>query len=201
MILIGLAGAKGSGKNTVGDYLEREFDFKQLSFAAPLKESAAACLGVDAEVWERTKNDPEAYVVLQREAPDFRGDVDRHRMYTEVLAQVTVREFLQRYGTEAHRDIFGEDFWTKGLGLANLEDGRYVITDMRFENETTEVIRCGGTTLYIDRDTGTGTDSHASEVPPPEHLIDEHIDNNGTMEELYARVRGVLSPALGGAIA
>ena len=32
---------------------------------------------------------------------------------------MTFREFLQRYGTEAHRDVFGKDFWLEYTLPAN----------------------------------------------------------------------------------
>lgn len=172
MTLIGLAGLKGSGKDTAGAYLVERYGFVRKSFAEPLKVSAAAALGIPVEWWESDKNDPNALVIYDRGNETVR---------------LTAREFLQRYGTEAHRDVFGVDFWTKQLidSLDGSED--VVITDMRFLNETQAVKDAGGTTFLIDRPAVAASgDLHASEELPPDDLIDFVIVNDGSITDLYA---------------
>jgi len=175
MILIGLAGRKGSGKNTAGDILEKEYGFTQLSFAAPLKASAAALLNVSVADLEEWKNDPEALVSVF--AP---GEWEGRAM--------SVREFLQRYGTEAHRDIFGEDFWTKQLIDQLPEKGKFVITDARFDNECAAIQNAGGYVVYIDRPGTDDGDTHASEVPPADDLIYAKVLNDSTIEALQRKL-------------
>lgn len=170
MTLIGLAGLKGSGKDTAGAYLVERYGFVRKSFAAPLKESVAAALHVPVEWLETDKNDPNACVIYDRGNETVR---------------LTVREFLQRYGTEAHRDVFGVDFWTKQL-IDALDGGNVVITDMRFLNETQAVRDAGGITLLIDRPAVAGSgDTHSSEELPPADLIDYVIVNDGSIEDLH----------------
>src|SRR5882757_6905760 len=128
-MLIGLAGFKGSGKNTAADYLTKEYGFEQLSFAAKLKESAAALFDIDPARWDYLKNDSQAKITLD-------DPVNFSRI------TVTAREFLQRYGTESHRNVFWDSFW---VDLVLPPGNRYstntnmVVSDVRFENEVSRV--------------------------------------------------------------
>jgi hypothetical protein len=175
MELIGLNGKKGSGKDTAGAWLVEEHGFERLSFAAPLKESAAACFDIDPSVWETLKNDPDACVTV---ATRIHGEPG-------IVGCVTVREFLQRYGTEAHRDIFGADFWTRQLIDRLDPDGKYVVTDARFENECQAIQDAGGAIVVIKRPGTDADDAHASEADLPEKLIDTVLYNHGTIEDLH----------------
>ncbi len=172
--VIGLAGRKGSGKDTVGQYLVERYGYTRMSFAAPLKDSAAALFGIDAVEWETLKNTGRSDIILRR--PDKES------------VRLTAREFLQRYGTEAHRDVFGQQFWTDQL-IAQLRPGRkYVVTDARFENECRALREVGGRIVVIDRPGTDADDTHASETLPPEAIVDVWLTNDGTIEELQRAV-------------
>ncbi len=175
-MLIGLNGLKGSGKDTVGSYLVDRYGFEQLSFAAKLKESAAALFDVPMEVWEQTKNDPQARVILHTGSSYFDNPA------------ITVREFLQRYGTEAHRSVFGSDFWVDQAMEGIDPNKNYIFTDARFENELQRIKSLGGYNVQILRPELTNEDSHASEVPPPKELIDYALVNGSDFDALYTQV-------------
>jgi len=132
----------------------------EVSYAAKLKESVAALFGVRVQDLERWKNNPAAQVTLS--AP---GGV-HHRQ--------TVRSMLQRYGTEAHRDTFGQDFWldaalplrSPGGTVSGADfycDALYVVTDVRFPNEADRIRElCGFMVRVVGPVNETG--SHPSEV-------------------------------------
>lgn len=185
MILIGLAGLKGSGKDTAGQILVEEHGFELLKFAKPLYDSAAALLDVDPALLDEYKNNPRARIqlLLPQENTEVCNDVVR---------DFSIREYLQRYGTEAHRDVFGPGFWTDQLieqlqAVGTASDRRFVITDARFENECNAIVDVGGSLFYIERDARYGEtsgDAHSSETPPPRKLISDFIDNSGSIEDL-----------------
>lgn len=173
MELIGFNGKKGSGKDTAGKYLVEQYGYERLSFATDLKRSAAAALGLPAEetTFEQWKNNPNARIILQVDGVE--------------IVNISVREYLQFYGAEAHRDIFGADFWTRIL-IDNLEPhGRYVITDARFVNECTAVRAVTGTIVVIERDGTDSDDTHASEAALPDDLVNTTLYNNGTIIDLH----------------
>lgn len=167
-MLIGLTGRAQAGKDTVyqamRDYLAGHIEVERRAFADPLYESAAAALGVTAEDLRRWKTDEDMEI----------GVIDDCTPVYE--RTITVREYLQRYGTEAHRDIFGKDFWVRALDLGDHRDKIVVVTDVRFPNEAQAIHDNGG---YVVRVVGPymGDDDHASELPLADSLVDAVIDN------------------------
>lgn len=178
-MILGLHGKMGAGKDTVYERLLELYDFKtvRISYADKLKESVAALLGLTRDQIETYKNTTDAVVTFDG---GWRGPIKRQ----------TFREFLQRYGTESHREIFGQDFWLdSALPLPRYEedlDGQsrlvgptyndgalYVVTDVRFPNEAERIRRLGGAIVkVVGPDENTG--DHASEQTLP---CDYTIDN------------------------
>jgi len=179
-MLIGINGKKYAGKNTVGDILARNHGFRTASFADPLKRSFAALLDVPVAFIETFKSDPGAI---------FGITVAEH----QIVRAMTLREALQRYGTEAHRDVFGSDFWVD-YAMANLPgDGEAVcFTDARFDNELSAIIAKGGVNIRVERPGLDDSDTHASEADPDPALIGYVIENDGTIEELEEKVAATL---------
>lgn len=180
-MIIGLTGYKGSGKDTVGAYLVERFGFIRESFADPLKISAAALFDIDPAHFEADKNDDATLVTYQGGG---------------VYVEMTVREMLQRYGTEAHRGVFGDDFWTRQLieKLVIIDKGNdVVVTDSRFENETKGLRQIGGIIVRVIRpDVEGGADTHASEIQVPEELVDITIVNDGSIADLHEAIDEML---------
>ena len=173
-MLIGLHGKKQAGKDTVHERIVARFgegsnigaDVVRVSFADKLYESAAAALGVDVDFLRRWKADPGAGLqLLIPDEPRFVGCI-------------TFREYLQNYGTEAHRDLFGTNFWVDNVDLSH--EGRIVVvTDVRFANEAQAVIDAGGTVVHVvgPDEVELAADGHASEVTLPERYIDATLHN------------------------
>lgn len=185
-MLIGLTGRAGSGKDTVYETMYGLFNevrpVVRIAFADLLKKSALATLkdvndGSWVELADKLKSDGRILVDLGDEKIEISG-----------------REFLQRYGTEAHRDLFGQDFWVDAVlpPLEPLDFGPflhspeiYVVTDVRYDNEASRIREYGGFVWLIDRPGDAIEESeHASEAPVSEELIDYLIPNDGTLDEL-----------------
>jgi hypothetical protein len=177
-MVIGLTGKKQAGKNAVAKMLAvySPLPVVEVSFAAKLKQSAAALIGCTIEDLERWKNDPHATVAVGMMIDD--AIVGHYQ---------TVRTFLQRYGTEAHREVFGEDFWLDAalplpafLGSEPYADGLYVVTDVRFENEAQRVRDVGGIVVRVigPPEVEQAGDGHASEAPLPDDLVDYFLLND-----------------------
>lgn len=180
MTLVAFNGKLGSGKDTAGERLAEMsvVPATRLSFARLLKESAAALFGIPVEDWETYKNDPDVKILLQVGYEDFILDDGTVLEQPRIIVELTAREFLQRYGTESHRDIFGADFWVE-QALRNYyyeATGLTYITDCRFENEANAVRALGGVVVnVVGADDNTGT--HLSEAGLPSNLVNFVIDN------------------------
>lgn len=171
-VLIGLNGLKGSGKNTVAERLKvySPYEVVEISYAKKLKESAAALLDCSVEDLELWKNESDITIEI--------GD-DIYFPFTSI----TIRTFLQRYGTEAHRNVFGDDFWLDAaLPLDHFfkDHHLYVVTDMRFPNEMERVLDLGGYAVRVVGTSGECPDLHESETPLecPRILLNDERDDN-----------------------
>jgi hypothetical protein len=92
---------------------------------------------------------------------------------------LTLRQYLQHYGTEAHRAVFGPNFWVDNVDLSH-EGKVVVVTDVRFANEAQAVSDAGGVVVNVQGppEVENAGDGHASELPLPRALIDYYIDNS-----------------------
>jgi len=185
-MLIGLNGRLKSGKDTTFEIIKAAYPIaERISFAEKLKVSAENLLKFDRETLDLLKNDDQIFLTL-----DQAGSSAAPRKYVALPElKMTMREFLQRYGTESHREVFGTDFWVDmALPLDTDHSNRIlVVTDMRFPNEVARVVDLGGVTWKIERDSETAFGAHASEQDV-DSSIDVFIDNNGTLEDLRVAV-------------
>ena len=187
-MLIGLHGKAGSGKDTV---FERALVMgermgltqpKRMAFADKLKQSVANLFDITVEQVEQLKltGGEGAFTVLGK--------------------PMSMRVLLQRYGTEAHREVFGDNFWVDALlPQGYWHDGHVIfVTDVRFPNEAQRIRQLGGQVYRIQADSELdgAAAGHASEIVLPSELIDGVIDNtirNDGFTNLDKEVRRILS--------
>jgi hypothetical protein len=193
--LIGIHGRARTGKDTVGKYLHDTHDNTyKLAFADPLKKAAAMMFGIPEDAfWD----------------DDTKEQID-------TFWNVSPRQIAQFFGTDMVREnvnklipSVGQDFWVyrmahclNGLGdqVEYDADDVVVISDVRFQNEYDWITAQGGIIIHLTRqgaDGMVGIPSHASEAGisfTAEHLT-YTLDNNGTLEELYADVDDIIKRA------
>lgn len=193
-MLLGIAGEKESGKNTAAKILEglcgNDYRFSSKGLADVLKISAAKALGFEEE-------DDEALIRCMDQLKTCGTVTTTIEWGPNDVQEIRIsgREYLQFYGTEAHREVFGDSFWIDYL-IPTDEARLYrrwgqpdqsltqmmMVTDCRFPNEVERVKRLGGLVLEVKKSSSHSGDKHASEKPLPRHLVDEIIHNNGTIE-------------------
>lgn len=183
-MILGLNGLMRAGKDTVADRLAvlSPVQVVRVSYAAKLKESVSKLFNITLEQIEWWKNEKDIVVQIRR-----KGVEDGY--------EFTFRHFLQRYGTESHRNTFGEDFWLDAaLPLdKDYSDALYVVTDMRFPNEMERIKQLGGTTALVIGPEGTrGPDGHVSETILP---CDIRIQNT-VRDDGYKALDDTLRPIL-----
>ena len=202
-MIIGVCGLIGSGKDTIADYLVNIHEFRRDSFAATLKDACAAVFGWDRTMLEgRTKSSRE-----WREQPD--------EWWSQRLGrEITPRYILQHWGTEVCRQGFHDDIWIASLEnkLRTAKDD-VVISDCRFPNEIRAIREQGGHVIRVMRGAEPGwyelaveanhgnhasqealrdIGIHASETSWIGTKFDRVLDNNGTLDELYAQVNDLV---------
>jgi hypothetical protein len=193
MRIIGLNGYARAGKDTVARFISEIHDgrVEVVAFADLIKLSAARAL--------KTCSDPDdvGIAAVRDWADQFKQGYSL-RIFDRVGNQVggmMGREFLQRYGTEAHRELFGDDFWVDQIDWEPNCD-ILVFTDVRFENEARAIRERGGEVWRIERPSSRAG-VHASERPLDPALVNRTIINNFDLEHLRGDVEFLLELPVG----
>ena len=219
MSIIGISGRMGSGKNTVGDIIEKLCltnngpKFEQKSFAGKLKQIASLLTGIPIEDFE-DQEFKKSYLGAEwgtvelnplNSIPVFENIEFNHLM--------SVREFLQKLGTDAMRDNLHTNVWVNALFTdykptdSNWNDSllkhkkenmfypNWIITDMRFPNEMEAVKERKGITIRVVRPvekSKTTARLHPSETSLDKAKFDYEIINDAGILELIKKVRQIL---------
>ena len=193
MNIIGMCGKGGSGKDTVADYLVKNYDYHRVAAADAMKDDLCRYLDMDLDTLEKFKNTELALVNTEP------GD-------TYFVNTFSVRRFLQLYGMDMRYRI-SDTYWLETSidnKIAELEleygakDNNIVVSDVRFEIEFDFIKKHGGQVYYIDGRTGlTQAESkHVSEQfvnTTARDKCDFVIDNSGDIESLYKQVEEVIN--------
>ena len=105
---------------------------------------------------------------------------------------MTVREFLQRIGTEAIRNNLHKDTWLNAFWIDYHNENKWIITDCRFENEYNSIKERRGLMIKVERP-GIENQNHASETGLD--MItdwDYVIKNDSTTVDLIKKVQEIL---------
>jgi hypothetical protein len=209
--IIGVVGFIGSGKDTIADYLTNFHGFRRESFANSLKDAVAQVFG-----WDRTMLEGRT-----TQARAWREQVDAWWAERLNMPNLTPRWVLQYWGTEVCRKAFHDDIWIASLEnkLRNSKDN-IVISDCRFPNEIKSIKDAGGIVIRVKRgdepewykdaaDMNAGDRCmnyalaknrmsklgiHASETAWVGTKFDAVMDNNGTIDDLFAQVKQLINP-------
>lgn len=179
MIIIGLCGAAGAGKDTVADILRRGRGFTVESFAAPLYAAVSAMTGIPQETLK-----------------------DRGFKESPIpwLGGASPRRLLQTLGTEWGREMIADHIWItlaerRVAEIAEAGEPGVVFSDCRFPNEATSVRSMGGVVWEVQRDGSSCLRSdaavHDSERGLPRSMIDGVIHNNAGIAGLHAAVENL----------
>lgn len=185
MTVIGLTGLKQRGKSSVADILVREHGFQQFAFADGVRALAVAI-------------DP--HIVTQTGRMARYTELLRDKGYEAAKHEPDVRRLLQRIGTEAGRQVFGEGVWVNALAalVQQLPDAaKVVISDVRFPNEAEFVALLGGELWRVQRTLDQAEDLHESERHIAGLPADKELRNHGTLDQLAELVDVALQTELG----
>lgn len=203
-MIIGIVGNIGEGKDTVAEYLELHHNFKRESFAGTLKDAVAAVFGWDRELLEGKTKD----------SREWREQVDQWWSTKLNMPHLTPRLVLQLWGTEVCRRSFHDDIWIASLEnkLRNV-DTNVVISDCRFPNEFATIKSLGGIIIRVKRGPEPEWHTHVKgalegdiedllmlkelSVHESEWAwygldVDNTLDNNGTLDELYSKITEII---------
>ena len=211
MVIIGLAGQAGAGKDTVADYLEQRYGFIKFAFADALYLQVQNAYGLEDQSLLRdrvTKEVATEQLALKHcQNKEFEAVATRimdeyanANGYDKFLAPwgqpQSPRRILQWWGTD-YRRAQQDTYWIEQAALMvnrthmlmpypELRPQYFVETGTRFENEREWLHKMGGTVWHIHRggDTPAGT-GHVSATPLPVWASERELHNNDTIDRLY----------------
>lgn len=186
-MIIALNGLGRAGKDTgcriIQELLYPRPVYRE-GFADRLKVSAAAALGLPVDVLESLK-DTGRITIERREQDPYDHQAAANHTYVQSLG---VRRYLERYGTEAHRDVFDQNFWIEAVmeshydRLLEERTAVTVITDSRFPNEAATVLNNDGEIWEIVRPDVSLDSDHPSNQPLPRELVTRTIMNDTDLQ-------------------
>ena len=192
-MIIGICGFKSSGKDTIADYLIKEYSFKKISFASTLKDIISIMFG-----WSRDKLEG-----ITKEDREWREKIDPWWSKTLKMPLLSPRYVMQYFGTDLFRNHFHSDIWVKivenKLNKYLEEDigCNVVITDCRFNNEINMILQLGGKIIHVHRNFPIEVKCiHSSEMEWIRCCKDYDIENVGTIKELEENVKYILEKLL-----
>lgn len=184
MKLLALVGRARSGKNTAANYLLGHGYDTLSAFATPMKDAAMILFNLTED------------------------EVQGHGYDREVVNKewgISVREILQKLGTESIRDVFGQNHWVDLMRshLIDLQQEDHgpgvIVTDCRFYNEVELIRERGGVIIGLERQ-GFEPDTrpHISEEMATNclHDVSDVVVSAGNVNELQAQLDGLLDRAL-----
>lgn len=177
--IIGIAAKAYNGKDEVAQYLEQRHGFWKVAFADPIKDMLLIPAFGEFGLTRQHFIDPDL-----KEAP------------LELLGGKSPRQLMQLLGTEWGRNLVSTELWIR-LAARHVErlsqlktvDG-IVIVDVRYENEAEWVRSIGGQVWHLVRPGARRASSHSSEdgVAVFFPKKDGYLNNDGTLEQLHARI-------------
>jgi hypothetical protein len=222
-MIIGINGYSGSGKDTVGTiiqymhanhshpstsleevlknpyqhdwWLEEQSEWEIKKWAGKLKEIASMLTGIPKHKFEDQE--------FKKTNLSSEWDCNPPGKVGTIHKQpLTVREFLQRLGTDALRYGLHENAWVNALmsdykGIDYNDDEQpelpnWIITDTRFPNEADAIREKDGVLIRVERPGVKPINDHPSEVGLDHWTFDYVINNDGDLESLSTKVKDIL---------
>jgi hypothetical protein len=187
-MIIGINGYAGSGKDTVGTILQqidRDSHWEIKKWAGKLKQVAELLTGIPIEKFEDQ---------------EFKKTNLGKQWNDRINNPMSVRDFLQKLGTEGLRDGLHTNTWVNAL-MADYKcvpadrapNGwdcpNWIITDTRFPNEAQAIKDAGGIIIRVTRPGIGPVNDHPSETGLNQWKFDYEIQNDSSLNELINSVR------------
>lgn len=174
-MIIALFGPPGAGKDTVGKILVEQYAYRRVAFADKVRELALRVCGhnvIDfsiSRIWTLEECvRVHGWEIAKRESP-------------------RVRDILERVGGGC-REVLGNDLWLNQVALDLMSGDNIVVTDMRKHNEMRVLAFYDAKFWHITRN---GCVKRPFDEWQPEWAT-ATIENNGTVEELAAKVKRLM---------
>lgn len=174
-LVIGLHGAKGSGKDHFYKIVKRAFplhDVRKIAYADPIKHEVAHIFNLQ---------DEDQYDLFKRNDVTFQlpGCAPKRVHGRQVVREIGM--MMRRYDENQFTQYVEDQ-------IASAPGAIWCITDLRFDNELKSIqTNLGGIIVKIKR-SGFQYDGHVTETELPDDVCDTTIYNDGTLKQYEEKV-------------
>ena len=174
--VIGIVGTIGSGKDTAGDYIAKKLGIPSFQISSPLKEISSA-KGI-----EPTR---ENLIALGTQLAAEKGDGYLAQYIVDLVPEKAVITGMRQLGQIVVLKASSK------LNLISIDAD----PQTRFERTQKNGKLGEATTLeeFLFRENAENSAPNAQRVFECMNLADEHVTNNGSLEELYAHLDEILA--------
>lgn len=179
MQIVGFSGYARVGKDTAAEALS-SLGFVRLSFADKLRDF----------LYEFNPIIDVEYEIGGGAGVRLRNIIDHYGWdgYKDTIYYNEIRRNLQVLGTECGRKIVSDTIWVDAL-LDDLDDGKYVIADVRFPNEADGIRDRGGKIYRVIRGGVGAFNNHPSETALDNYEFDGFVHNDSSVARFKDSVR------------
>ena len=202
-MIIGLSGYAKSGKDEVAKIIqELETGWHVKKFSGVLKKVASLLTGIPQDRFE-DQEFKQSYLGSEWSLP-VETPLDAVFGDVQFMQMMSVREFLQKLGTDAIRDGLHPNAWVNAAMVGyypihhdhapnGIEYPNWIFTDCRFPNEAQAIKDRGGVIIRIDRPGVGPVNNHPSETALDDWDFDYKILNASDLESLKQTVSVILN--------
>lgn len=203
MAILGISGYIGVGKDTVGNIIKKldiDSNWQIKKFANKLKQIATILTGIPSEMFE-DQEFKKTYLGEEwtlKTKTDHTLIKDGKATMAEIITKMTVRDMLQKLGTEAMRNGLHPDTWINALmcDYKKVKDKdeeysypNWIITDVRFPNEYDAIKSKGGVIIRVNRNESEKESiKHVSETALDGYIYDYVINNDSDINNLTSSI-------------
>jgi len=177
-VIIGVSGKAQAGKDTIANYLVKNYGFTRIALADSLKDAIQDIFDLSYEQLYDSE-------LKEKELDFFPG--------------WSPRKLLQYIGTDLLRKQLHEDIWIMSLAQKIKERhlSRVVIPDIRFPNERNNLEKYIHKPCYFIKVKRPGYDGNVGIKNHDTEKFDIHcnfiIDNNSTFESLHLSINAIMN--------
>jgi len=200
-MIIGLSGYAKSGKDEVAKIIqELETGWQVKKFSGALKKVASLLTGIPQDKFE-DQEFKQSYLGSEWSLP-VETPLDVVFGDVQFMQMMSVREFLQKLGTDAIRNGLHPNAWVNAAMVGyypihhapnGIEYPNWIFTDCRFPNEAQAIKDRGGVIIRIDRPGVGPVNDHPSETALDDWDFDYKILNASDLESLKQTVSVILN--------